>query len=130
MACRERLICASAALGEGAHGVRFTVGEAATGFVVRFGGTVVAFVNRCPHLGTELDWQPGEFFGGVPPSGTGSEDSGLYFVCSTHGALFEPRTGYCVAGPCRGASLEPLQVREQEGQVFLDEEPGPAKVNE
>jgi len=120
MACRQRLICASAALGEGAHGVRFTVGEAATGFAARFGGKVVAFVNRCPHLGTELDWQPGEFF----------EESGLYFVCSTHGALFEPRTGYCVAGPCRGASLEPLQVREREGQVFLDEEPGPAKVNE
>jgi len=40
-------------------------------------------------------------------------------VCSTHGALFEPGTGYCVAGPCRGASLERLDVRERDGRVVL-----------
>jgi nitrite reductase/ring-hydroxylating ferredoxin subunit len=112
MADRERLICASAALPEGGKGVRFAVqshpGEE-KGFAVRHSGKVCAFVNRCPHLGTELDWQPGEFF----------EESGLYLVCSTHGALFEPSTGFCVAGPCRGASLEPLQVREHRGDVFL-----------
>jgi nitrite reductase/ring-hydroxylating ferredoxin subunit len=108
----ERLICASAALAEGGKGVRFTLasqGGEERGFAVRHYGRVCAFVNRCPHLGTELDWQPGEFF----------EESGLYLVCSTHGAIFEPATGFCVAGPCRGASLEPLQVREQGGEVFL-----------
>ena len=112
MADDERLICASAALPEGGKGARFPLASAAgeeKGFAVRHGGAVHAFVNRCPHLGTELDWQPGEFF----------EESGLYLVCSTHGALFEPATGFCVAGPCRGASLERLQVREQGGQVFL-----------
>ncbi len=112
MADGERLICASAALPEGGKGVRFEFpGEAAgdNGFAVRHSGNVCAFVNRCPHLGTELDWQPGEFF----------EESGLYLVCSTHGAIFEPATGFCVAGPCRGASLERLQVREQGGYVFL-----------
>jgi nitrite reductase/ring-hydroxylating ferredoxin subunit len=112
VAGRERLICASAALAEGGKGVRFaldaTAGEE-KGFAVRHAGKACAFVNSCPHLGTELDWQPGEFF----------EESGLYLVCSTHGAIFEPATGFCVAGPCRGASLEPLQVREQGGEVFL-----------
>jgi nitrite reductase/ring-hydroxylating ferredoxin subunit len=112
MARRERLICASAALGESAMGVRFAIasqpGEE-KGFAVRHCGAVHGYVNRCPHLGTELDWQPGEFF----------DVAGLYLVCSTHGAIFEPRTGLCVAGPCRGASLEPLAVREQGGQVFL-----------
>ena len=112
MADRERLICAEADLPEGGKGVRFAIesypGEE-KGFVVRHSGKVCAFVNRCPHLGTELDWQPGEFF----------EESGLYLVCSTHGALFQPATGFCVAGPCRGASLEPLQVREHGGEVFL-----------
>ena len=112
MARHERLICDSAALAEGGRGVRFALeshpGEE-KGFAVRHGGAVCAFVNRCPHLGTELDWQPGEFF----------EESGLYLVCSTHGAIFEPGTGYCVAGPCRGASLEPLQVREHGGHVFI-----------
>ena len=112
MADGERLICESAALPEGGKGVRFVLkapGGDENGFAVRHGGAVCAFVNRCPHLGTELDWQPGEFF----------EESGLYLVCSTHGALFEPATGFCVAGPCRGASLEPLQVREQRGRIFL-----------
>jgi nitrite reductase/ring-hydroxylating ferredoxin subunit len=120
MARDTRLICASGALCDGGAGVRFALAAgpasaAATGpftpegFVVRHGGKACAFVNRCPHLGTELDWQPGEFF----------EESGLYLVCSTHGALFEPATGLCVAGPCRGASLEPLQIREHEGQVLL-----------
>jgi nitrite reductase/ring-hydroxylating ferredoxin subunit len=112
MAGDEKLICASEALVEGRAGVRFTLasrGGEEKGFVVRHDGRPCAFVNSCPHLGTELDWQPGEFF----------EESGLYLVCSTHGALFEPRTGFCVAGPCRGASLEPLEVREQGGHVFL-----------
>jgi nitrite reductase/ring-hydroxylating ferredoxin subunit len=112
MACRERLICASGALPEGGSGVRFilqSLGGEEKGFAVRHRGVVHAFVNRCPHLGTELDWQPGEFF----------EESGLYLVCSTHGAIFQPDTGFCVAGPCHGASLEPLQVREEDGQVFL-----------
>ena len=117
------MICASADVAECARGVRFMLGHgksATGGFAIRFRASVSAFVNRCPHLGTELDWQPGEFF----------EESGLYLVCSTHGAIFEPDTGKCVAGPCRGASLEPLQVREREGQVFLDEGPGPATDDE
>ena len=120
MARDERLICESTALAEGASGVRFALdpeGGEEKGFVVRFNGRACAYVNRCPHLGTELDWQPGEFF----------EESGLYLVCSTHGAIFEPRTGFCVAGPCRGASLEPLQVRETNGQVVLvNDEAAPA----
>jgi nitrite reductase/ring-hydroxylating ferredoxin subunit len=117
MAHGERLICTSSTLSEGGKGVRFTLpseGGEEKGFAIRHAGRVCAFVNRCPHLGTELDWQPGEFF----------EESGLYLVCSTHGAIFEPATGFCVAGPCRGASLEPLQVREQGGEVFLvDDKP-------
>jgi nitrite reductase/ring-hydroxylating ferredoxin subunit len=112
MARGERLICASGQLAETGSGVRFALvppGGEEKGFAVRHRGTVYAFVNRCPHLGTELDWQPGEFF----------EETGLYLVCSTHGAIFQPDTGFCVAGPCHGASLEPLQVREEDGQVFL-----------
>ena len=112
MADDERLICPAAALTEGGRGVRFALralGGEERGFAVRHRGKVCAYVNRCPHLGTDLDWQPGEFF----------EESGLYLVCSTHGALFEPGNGFCVAGPCRGASLEPLEIRERGGEVFL-----------
>ena len=113
MADDERVICASAALEERGAGVRFELRPAApgaaTGFAIRASGKVHAFVNRCPHSGTELDWQPGEFF----------DFARLYLVCSTHGAIFEPGTGYCVAGPCRGASLERLEVRECDGRIVL-----------
>lgn len=118
MADDARLICRSEALRDGGKGVRFALrahGGEEKGFAVRHEGRVCAFVNTCPHMGTDLDWQPGEFF----------EASGLYLVCSTHGALFEPRTGFCVAGPCRGASLEPLEVRERDGEVFLLNDFGP-----
>ena len=115
MARRERLICPSSALADAGPGVRFRVamrdGDEA-GFAIRYAGIACAFVNRCPHAGTELDWQPGEFF----------EESGLYLICSTHGALFEPNNGFCVAGPCRGASLQPLDIRERDGGVFLLDE--------
>ena len=79
------------------------------GFVVRYRGKASAYVNQCPHSGTELDWQPGEFF----------DISGVYLVCATHGALFEPGSGLCIAGPCRGASLRRIEIRETDGQVVL-----------
>ena len=123
MAARH-LICASADLEEGRRGVRFTLadgrGNATGAFAVRYDGAVYAFVNRCPHMGTELDWQPGEFF----------EEAGVYLLCSTHGAMFEPSTGYCVAGPCRGASLHPIRAEEHDGQVFILEESRVARAAE
>jgi nitrite reductase/ring-hydroxylating ferredoxin subunit len=74
------------------------------GFIVNTGGHHYAYVNRCPHAGTPLDCWPNEFF---------TED-GLHLICATHGAVFEPDTGICIAGPCPGACLEPLRV-EREG---------------
>lgn len=115
MARRERLICVAAELAEGGRGVRFDwapAGGPGKGFAVRFDGVARAFANRCPHLGVELDWQPGEFF----------EQSGLYLVCSTHGAIFDPTTGLCVAGPCQGARLEAIGVAEHEGRIVIHED--------
>lgn len=107
-----RVICESAALAEGGKGVRFALREGDAdqkGFVVRYDGVARAYVNRCPHAGTELDWQPGEFF----------EEAGLFLICSTHGALFSPDSGVCIAGPCRGDCLERIAVLEREGQVII-----------
>ncbi len=91
-------ICASNAVAERGKGVRFPVtagGEARTGFVVRYHGQVHAYLNRCAHVPIELDWAEGEFF----------ESSGIYLMCSTHGAIYSPDTGACVGGPCRGGRL-------------------------
>ena len=110
----EQLICDASALHDSGTGVRFTIehhGMAQSAFAVRFCGKVSAFVNRCPHAWTELDWQPGEFF----------DLTGLRLVCATHGAMFEPHNGRCVAGPCPGAALEKLQVVERDGGIYLVE---------
>ncbi len=109
------MICASAALSDGGDGVRFTVrrgGRDVPAFVVRFGGQVFAYLNRCTHVAVELDWQPGRFF----------DADRAYLICATHGALYRPESGRCVAGPCRGGRLEALVVVERDGGVFLAED--------
>lgn len=78
-------------------------------FVVRHGGRAFGFLKRCAHIGIELDWQPGEFF----------DESGLYLVCTTHGATYLPDSGQCIAGPCCGARLTQLNIVEQDGGVYL-----------
>jgi len=114
MARRERLIAQSAELAERGPGVRFEVsrnGRTRPAFAVRFEGVVRAYENVCAHQSVELDWLPGEFF----------DHDARYLVCATHGALYEPADGRCVAGPCRGARLMPLAVAERDAQVYLIE---------
>ncbi len=84
------------------------VGRTIEGFVVNHEGRYYAYVNSCPHVGTPLDLWPNEFF---------AED-GRTLVCSTHGALFEPATGFSTAGPCAGDTLTPLPVR-REGEALV-----------
>ncbi|MAF01045.1 Rieske (2Fe-2S) protein [Herbaspirillum huttiense] len=107
----EIFICPSAALQEGGLGKRFPVqvhGDETTGFVVRYGGVVYGYLNRCAHVPIELDWAEGEFF----------ESSGLYLMCATHGAVYAPDTGKCAGGPCTGAHLRKIMAVERDGQVF------------
>ncbi|NHZ61019.1 Rieske 2Fe-2S domain-containing protein [Massilia sp. CCM 8694] len=107
----EVLVCTSGQVLEGGRGVRFGVlafGDKATGFVVRHKGTVYAYLNRCAHVPIELDWAEGEFF----------ESSGVYLMCSTHGAIYVPESGFCAGGPCKGGRLRPIGVREQDGQIY------------
>lgn len=108
-----RVICSLAELGaEGCRG--FTVGEGdwpLRGFVVAQGGQVRAYENRCPHAGHPLDLQPHRFL----------TADGTLILCTSHGALFEKLTGYCVAGPCAGQALRALPVRIVSGYVLLEE---------
>jgi nitrite reductase/ring-hydroxylating ferredoxin subunit len=112
MADAQRLICPSPELVEGGTAVRFEIDQGdhkVACFAVRHDGVVRAYVNSCPHARTELDWQPGEVF----------DETGLYLICATHGAAFDPASGLCVSGPCRGDRLYPVPTHEVEGQVRL-----------
>jgi nitrite reductase/ring-hydroxylating ferredoxin subunit len=117
MAKTQRVICASAELADGGPGVRFKVdvrGAPAAAFAVRYNGGVYAYLNSCAHLPVELDWMEGEFF----------DKAGLYLICATHGATYEPDSGYCVMGPCKGQRLIAVKVAERDGNVYLTEENG------
>lgn len=116
-------VCEANALEEGGKGVRFPVtagSENTTGFVVRYGGAVYGYLNRCAHVPIELDWNEGEFF----------ESGGLYLICATHGAMYAPETGRCEGGPCRGGRLRKIEIVEKENQVFWqpDEYVRPARA--
>jgi nitrite reductase/ring-hydroxylating ferredoxin subunit len=107
----EVFICDADQVVEGGKGVRFPVsafGDAATGFVVRYDGKPHAYLNRCAHVPIELDWFEGEFF----------ESSGLYLMCSTHGAIYSPESGLCAGGPCKGGKLRPIAVREVDNKIY------------
>jgi nitrite reductase/ring-hydroxylating ferredoxin subunit len=106
------MICRSNDLADGAAGVRFELdrgGERLSAFAVRHGGRVRAYLNRCAHVGVELDWVPGVFF----------DDTGQFLVCATHGATYEPDTGLCVYGPCKGRRLETIDTVEQGGNIYI-----------
>jgi nitrite reductase/ring-hydroxylating ferredoxin subunit len=114
MAARERLICTSGELVDGGDGVRFATewqGAAEPAFAIRYGGRVHAYLNRCAHVPVEIDWQPGKFF----------DFTGLYLICSVHGALYDPASGACLGGRCEGKGLRPLAVTERGGCIYLIE---------
>ncbi len=117
-------VCASAALEESGKGVVFDVvlwRRPARAFALRFEGRVVAYLNRCAHVPTEMDWQPGEFL----------DAERQFIVCTMHGAVYEPTTGRCIAGPCAGARLMKIDVVERDGQVYWMPTPdiGPAVID-
>jgi nitrite reductase/ring-hydroxylating ferredoxin subunit len=94
---------------------RLTCGDRAhEGFALNHDGRYYAYLNLCAHVGTPLDLWPNDFM---------SED-GREIVCATHGALYEPESGLCTAGPCAGDHLTPLPVRV-EGQTVVVSCAGP-----
>ena len=107
----ERVVCRLADIApQGARA--FTIGGGdwpLRGFVVRTGDAVHGYVNRCPHAGHALDLLPHRFL----------TPDGALILCSSHGALFEKASGYCVAGPCAGRSLTPVALEIRCGLVVL-----------
>jgi nitrite reductase/ring-hydroxylating ferredoxin subunit len=103
------VLCNSRDLVNSGPAVSFDVtygGQACRAFAVRFDGIAHAYLNRCAHVAMEMDWQPDRFF----------DDTGRWLLCSTHGAVYEPSTGACRGGPCRGGLVK-IEVVEQGGIV-------------
>lgn len=79
-------------------------------FVVGDDGAVFVYLNECPHLHVNLEWQEDTFL----------DSEGKLIECATHGALFEMNTGHCIVGPCEGESLTAIPHRIEDGQIVID----------
>ncbi|WP_338741906.1 Rieske (2Fe-2S) protein [Haloplanus salilacus] len=72
---------------------------------------VRGWLNYCRHLlDVRLD------------KGSGAPMRDGEVVCANHGAYFETDTGLCTFGPCEGAVLEAVEVRTEDGGVYLVDE--------
>ena len=102
-------LCPSEALQDSALAIAFEVsyfGQIEAAFVVRFQGEVHAYLNRCSHVPMQMDYQPNHFF----------DSTGQWLICATHGAMYDPPTGHCRMGPCRGGLIK-IAVSEAHGEV-------------
>ena len=102
-------LCASADLADSGTAVPFEVvygGQSCRAFAIRYQGEVHAYLNRCAHVAMEMDFQANRFF----------DSSGDWLICATHGALYQPQTGQCRGGPCRGGLVK-IALSERDGVV-------------
>jgi nitrite reductase/ring-hydroxylating ferredoxin subunit len=110
MADSNQPLCASSVLENGGTAFVFEVaylGQPQSAFAIRYQGQAHAYLNRCAHVPMELDWQAGQFF----------EDDKRYLMCATHGAIYEPDSGICVGGPCRGSRLVKIELIESSASI-------------
>ncbi|MCU7843595.1 MAG: Rieske 2Fe-2S domain-containing protein [Candidatus Thiodiazotropha sp. (ex Monitilora ramsayi)] len=77
--------------------------------LLRTSGSLLAYLNRCPHTGVNLEWQPNRFL----------DLTGHYLQCATHGALFRLKDGVCVRGPCVGQHLSSVPLRIESGKWWV-----------
>ncbi len=77
--------------------------------VVRRAEQVFVYLNSCPHIGTPLDFAPGQFL----------DLSKAFILCSSHGALFQIEDGLCISGPCADQSLTAVPHEVREAAIFL-----------
>ncbi|HEX6859704.1 MAG TPA: Rieske (2Fe-2S) protein [Caulobacteraceae bacterium] len=95
---------------EQARGFRFRTDEAVFyGMVLREGEAVRGFIDSCPHTGQPLSLFGDRYF----------TRDGRFLLCSGHGAMFEPKDGACIAGPCVGRALRPWPVAVSDGAVVV-----------
>lgn len=80
-------------------------------FAIKKDNQIYLYWNRCPHLGTPLEWEEDQFL----------DADGALIKCSTHGALFLIENGHCLAGPCIGKYLKAVPFIIDNGMVMVEE---------
>ena len=80
------------------------------GFLLHHAAGFFAYANVCPHWSVDLDLGFGDFYA--------KEIDRI--VCKNHGALFQPQTGECTAGPCAGMFLESFPVTLEGDDALVD----------
>ncbi|MDP9150329.1 MAG: Rieske (2Fe-2S) protein [Myxococcota bacterium] len=83
--------------------------EARSVLVGRVGGAWHAYENVCRHRALPLD------LGASSPM----SDDGRFLLCHQHGALYRPADGACIAGPCEGQSLTPVDIVEENDGLWI-----------
>ena len=105
------LVCATAALADGEYRKLRLVFEKRDEecVVLRFEGTVYAYINRCVHMPRRLDCERKHVF----------DDSGRFLRCSMHGIVYQPQTGASLSTMCEGERLRAVEVYEEGGEIGL-----------
>lgn len=90
----------------------FAEGEARFSLIlVRSGGRIAAFENRCPHARFPLE---------KPDGGVILQD-GAFLICAAHGASFRVADGSWCGGPGQGQGLTSIAVAVSGGIVVMNE---------
>ncbi len=125
VAHERQFVCPSEQIQSRGDGYTFDIavdGVPVNAFIIRFRGELHGYVNRCPHIpedSVNLDKPDGKFF----------DRMGKHLQCRRHSALFDPASGACVRGPCRGSSLTKIDVVERAGSVFFLGSPAAASAD-
>jgi len=81
-------------------------------FAVKKDEQIYVYWNRCPHLGTPLEWEEHRFL----------NQDGALIQCSTHGALFRIDDGECLVGPCQGKYLQAVPFTLVEDMIQVEDQ--------
>lgn len=81
-------------------------------FAVKKDGEIFLYLNRCPHLGTPLEWIEDEFL----------DSEKTLIRCATHGALFQINNGKCLVGPCQGKHLQSIPFELEKDEIKIQEQ--------
>lgn len=103
-------ICDSRALINGGLAIKHPITDSTgpcSAIFIRYQDQVYGYVNRCAHIGVELDWEGSVF-----------TRAGDLLMCARHGATYQPDTGLCVGGPCKNGKLRRLRVEERADGVY------------